>query len=62
MIAFARRLDELVRAGKPLARAEADGLFGIIFPRGLIKDDPELGMSLAKAEDKLALVNFTGFT
>ena len=61
-IAFARRLDELVRAGKPLARAEADGLFGIIFPRGLIKDDPELGMSLAKAEDKLALVNFTGFT
>ena len=61
-LAFARRLNELARAGKPLAQTEVDGLFGIVFPRGLVKDDPKLGMSLAKAEDKLALVNFTGFT
>ena len=61
-LAVARRLNELVRAGKPLSRGEVDGLFDIVLPRGLVKDDPEVGMSLAKAEDKLALVNFTGFT
>ena len=61
-LAFRTKLDELI--GEPLTPKKADELENIIFPRprSLVKDDIEKGMSRAKAEGKLALINFTGFT